>query len=80
MSKAKITTLAGMSEEQILEDLSMSPLERINLAFQISDFAKELRPELETIEDKSSSIEWIELHRYHPEQWWKKPWSQFVPY
>jgi hypothetical protein len=63
MNKVKITTLAGMSEQQILEDISMSPLERLNLAFQISDFALELRPDPETIEEKSSSIEWIELHK-----------------
>lgn len=63
MNKAKITTLADMSEEQMREDISMTPLERLYVAFQISDFARELRPEQETIEEESSSINWIVLRK-----------------
>lgn len=63
MNKAKITTLEDMSEEQIREDISMTPLERLYVAFQISDFARELCPEQETIEEESSSINWIVLRK-----------------
>jgi hypothetical protein len=63
MNKAKITSPAAMSEEQIKEDIAMTPLERLTLAFKISDFALELRPNDETIREESSSIQWIELHK-----------------
>ena len=57
MNKAKITSPAGMSEEQLKEDIAMTPIERLTLAFKISDFALELRPDNESIEEESSSIE-----------------------
>lgn len=57
MNKAKITSPAGMSEEQLKEDIAMTPIERLTLAFEISDFALELRPDNESIEEESSSIE-----------------------
>ena len=60
MNKAKITSPAAMSEEQIKEDIAMTPLERLTLAFKISDFALQLRP-TDTIKEESSSIQWIEL-------------------
>lgn len=63
MNKAKITSQAAMSEEQIKDDIAMTSLERLILAFKISDFALELRPDKETIEDESSSIQWIELRK-----------------
>jgi hypothetical protein len=63
MNKAIITSPAAMSEEQIKEDIAMTPLERLTLAFKISDFALELRPDNETIEEESSSIQWIELRK-----------------
>ena len=63
MNKAKNISPAAMSEEQIKEDIAMTPLERLNLAFQISDFALELRPNHETIKEESSPIQWIELHK-----------------
>ena len=46
-----------MSEEQLKEDIAMTPIERLTLAFKISDFALELRPDNESIEEESSSIE-----------------------
>jgi hypothetical protein len=63
MNKAKITSPAAMSEEQLKEDIAMTPLERLTLAFKISDFALELRSDNETIEEESSSIQWIELRK-----------------
>ena len=63
MNKAKITTLAAMSEEQVKEDISMTPLERLTLAFQISDLAIELHQNHETVEEETSSIQWIELNK-----------------
>jgi hypothetical protein len=63
MNKAKITTPAAMSEEQINEDISMTPVERLNLAFQISAFALALRPDNGTIHEESSAIQWIELRK-----------------
>jgi hypothetical protein len=61
MNKAKITSPEAMSEEQIKEDIAMTPLERLTLAFKISDFTLQLRPTDETIKEESSSIQWIEL-------------------
>jgi len=61
MNKAKITSPAAMSEEQIKEDIAMTPLERLTLAFKISDFALQLRSTDDTIKEESSSIQWIEL-------------------
>jgi hypothetical protein len=63
MNKAKVTSPAAMSEEQIKEDIAMTPLERLNLAFKISDFALELRHGSETVKEESSSIQWIELRK-----------------
>ena len=63
MNKAIITSPAAMSEEQIKEDIAMTPLERLALAFKISDFALTLRPSDEKIKEESSSIQWIELRK-----------------
>ena len=63
MNKAKITSPADMSEDQVKEDIAMTPLERLTLAFKISDFALELRPDNETSEEESSCIQWIELRK-----------------
>jgi hypothetical protein len=63
MNKAKVTSSAAMSEEQIKEDIAMTALERLTLAFKISDFALQLHPDNETMEEESSSIQWIELRK-----------------
>lgn len=63
MEKAKILSPAAMSEEQVKEDIFMTPLERLILAFQLSDFALELRRDYETTKEEFSSIEWIELRK-----------------
>ena len=63
MNKAKITSPADMSVEQVREDIAMTPLERLTLAFKISDFALELCPDNDIIEEESSSIQWIELRK-----------------
>jgi len=63
MKKAIITSPAAMSEEQIKEDIAMTPLEHLTLAFKISDFALQLRPGNEIIKEESSSIQWIELRK-----------------
>lgn len=64
MSKAKIISLAAMSDEQVKEDMKMTPLERITLAFQISDFAMEVRRDKNASNDEeSNSIQWIELRK-----------------
>jgi len=63
MNRAIITSPAAMSEEQIREDIAMTPLERLTLAFKISDFAITLRPTDDTIKEESSSIQWIELRK-----------------
>lgn len=63
MNKAKITSPAAMSEEQIKEDIAMTPLERLTLAFKISDLALELHPNSGTINEGSSAIQWIELQK-----------------
>ena len=63
MNKAKITSPEAMAQDQIMEDISMTPLERLELAFQISDFALEIQQKRRTSEEESSSIQWIELHK-----------------
>ena len=63
MNKAKVTSPAAMSEEQIKEDIAMTPLERLTLAFKISDFALELRPGNAKVKEESSSVQWIELRK-----------------
>ena len=52
-----------MSENQVSEDISMTPLQRIELAFKISDFAVDLHRDRETRKEESMSIHWIELHK-----------------
>ena len=39
MNKATITSPKTMSKDQVKEDISMTPLQRLELAFHISDFA-----------------------------------------
>ena len=63
MNKARITSPRARSKEQIKEDISMTPLERLNRAFQISDFALELNQNHETIEEQPWSIQWVGLHK-----------------
>ncbi|HEX8039018.1 MAG TPA: hypothetical protein VF490_07690 [Chryseosolibacter sp.] len=63
MNKAKITSPAAMSEEQLKEDIAMTPLERLTLAFKISDFARDLRPDKESIKEESPSIQWLEVRK-----------------
>lgn len=42
----------------------MTPLERLDLAFRISDFALSLQGDRETLKGEQSSIEWIELDKF----------------
>jgi hypothetical protein len=51
-----------MAQSQINEDISMTPLQRIELAFQISDFALEIQRTQEGVKEEPSTIQWIELH------------------
>lgn len=62
MKKAAITSPNRMAKEQINEDISMTPLERLELAFHISDFAIAFHHG-ETSKDESPAIQWIELHK-----------------
>ena len=52
-----------MSEDQVREDNSMTPLQRLELAFKISDFTIDLHPHRETTNEEVTSIQWIELHK-----------------
>ena len=52
-----------MSEAQVKEDISMTPLQRLDLAFKISDFAVAFDRERETSKEESTSIQWIELQK-----------------
>jgi hypothetical protein len=61
--KATITTLHKMGEDQIKEDISMTPLERLELAFQISDFAIELQHTRKPAYEEFTSIRWMELSK-----------------
>ena len=63
MKKATITSPKTMSQDQVKEDISMTPLQRLELAFKISDFAVDLHRDRETRKEESTSIHWIELHK-----------------
>ena len=63
MNKVKITSPEEMSKEQVIEDIAMTPLERLHMAFQISDFAVSIHPKQEAIEEQSSTITWITLRK-----------------
>ena len=52
-----------MREDQVREDISMTPLQRLELAFKISDFAIDLHPHRETTKEEITSIQWIELNK-----------------
>lgn len=52
-----------MSEEQLKEDMAMTPLERLELAFQISDFALALRQQHDAVKEEPSTTPWIELRK-----------------
>ena len=63
MNKARITSQEAMNDDQVREDITMTPLERLNLAFQLSDFALELRATQKSDMEGSSAIHWIELRK-----------------
>ena len=64
MIKAEITTPEAMAQDQIREDISRTPLERLDLAFRLSDFALEIQKKRGiTSQKKSSAIQWIELQK-----------------
>lgn len=63
MKKAKAITTSEMSYEQIRQDNAMTPLERLLLAFQLSDFAIEMHCNRGFVNKESSSIQWIELRK-----------------
>ena len=53
-----------MSEDQVMEDISMTAQERLEVAFRLSDLALEIQKHQEAArEDPDSSIHWIELHK-----------------
>ena len=51
-----------MSEDQVIENIYMTPLERLDLAFKLSEFALDVRKQAPANEGLSS-IQWIELHK-----------------
>ncbi|HYG19715.1 MAG TPA: hypothetical protein VD816_12345 [Ohtaekwangia sp.] len=61
MNKARITSPAAMREDQVKEDIAMTPSERLDLAFQITDFANEICANPGNVKDKSSSVHWIDV-------------------
>lgn len=63
MNKATVTSPEAMREEQILKDVSMTPAERLELAFRISDFALSLQQDRATSSETPSSIQWFELDK-----------------
>lgn len=61
MKKATITTPEAMERERVMEDISMTPLERLELAFQLSDLAQEIHADQGLVIKESTNIPWIEL-------------------
>ena len=50
-----------MDQERVMEDISMTPLERLELAFQLSDLAQEIQADQRLVIKESTNIQWIEL-------------------
>jgi hypothetical protein len=62
MRKAKITSHEDMSRSQIRQDMSLSPMERVEIALQLSDLALKIT-KTRTSQEEFTSIRWIELHK-----------------
>ena len=62
-----------MSQDQVLHDVRMSPLERLELAFSLSDSALELQKKRQPPSKEVSSVQWIELHKISSSDAEKKP-------
>lgn len=58
--KASITTMKQMTEEQIAKDLSLTSLQRLELAFQLSELAAEIQKKHQ-YNDNPAGINWIDL-------------------
>lgn len=43
MEKVRIVTIESLSEEQVREDMAMTPTERLEVAFRLSDLAVEIQ-------------------------------------
>lgn len=67
MNEAKITTLEAMAAEQIREDISRTPLQRLHIAFQISDFALEVHPQQDAVAEEGSTVDWIVVRKRSPQ-------------
>lgn len=63
MKKATISSPSTMSEDQVSKDISMTPLQRLDLAFKISDFALDFHRDGKRRKEESTSIQWIELQK-----------------
>ena len=63
MKKAKLTSPDAMAHDQVMEDIAMSPAQRLEVAFQISDFALDIHKQRKFTRTETSSIKWIELHK-----------------
>jgi hypothetical protein len=61
MKKARLTSPEAMAHDQVMEDIAMSPAQRLEVAFQISDLALEIHQRRGFKKNDSSSIQWIEL-------------------
>ena len=59
--KAKVISLDSKKEEQIREEMAMTPEQRMNLAFQLIELAIAFSPEKELINEEDKSIPWINL-------------------
>ena len=60
MKRAKLTSPKAMAHEQIMEDIAMTPSQRLEVAFEISDFALAVHQRKQFKKKDSSSIQWIE--------------------
>lgn len=63
MDKAEIISPEAMAVKQADEDIAMTAVQRLTLAFQISEFAAELHLKKSQTEMNSSSILWIDLKK-----------------
>lgn len=58
--KARITTVKQMTEEQITKDQSLTAIQRLELAFQLSQLAAEIQKDPKH-NDHPTGINWINL-------------------
>jgi len=63
MNQARFLSPQAMSEQQLRDDMALTPLERIQISFTLSRFAEAIHKGLHSKQEPPSAIPWIELRK-----------------